>query len=330
MHKVFQKNVADIIKEHSILAETIERLGQQYAPQKSVEDIQEIKMEHARKQQVPKETITSFGTTTLAKFDQKTTLFETMTKSKSFNKSLKQRALYHALMESILEDEDALDEGFADKLKKRKPDDANKDQGPFAGSNRGLKRQKTSKDTKQFKKAKSTKTSKGTSKSQPKSTGKSAQDWIKKLKRPPTPDPKWNKGKSVENKATHNWLSDLTKAEKPSRTFDDLMSTLIDFSACVRNRLHISELTHDIMVGLAYNILKGTFKRGSTGRTYTTSLTVTKAPKYDLPGIEDMVANLWSLVKVAYDNHALLVTNVKVKEWYGYGHLKEIEVRRSD
>ncbi|GKC79940.1 hypothetical protein Tco_1130714 [Tanacetum coccineum] len=312
MHKVFQKNVADIIKEHSILAETIERLGQQYAPQKSVEDIQEIKMEHARKQQVPKETITSFGTTTLAKFDQKTTLFETMTKSKSFNKSLKQRALYHALMESILEDEDALDEGFANKLKKRKPDDADKDQGPFARSNRGLKRQKTSKDTKQFKKAKSTKTSKGTSKSQPKSTGKSAQDWIKKLKRPPTPDPKWNKGKSVENKATHNWLSDLTKAEKPSRTFDDLMSTLIDFSACVRNRLHISELTHDIMEAQAeiydfHNKNKG-----------------------DLPGIEDMVVNLWSLVKVAYDNHALLVTNVKVKEWYGYGHLKEIEVRRSD
>ncbi|GJV57321.1 hypothetical protein Tco_1458326 [Tanacetum coccineum] len=64
---------------------------------------------------------------------QKTTLFETMTKSKSFNKSTKQRALYHALMESILEDEDAMDEGVADKLKKRKPDDADKDEGPFVG-----------------------------------------------------------------------------------------------------------------------------------------------------------------------------------------------------
>ncbi|GJR15333.1 hypothetical protein Tco_0797985 [Tanacetum coccineum] len=71
-----------------------------------------------------------------------------------------------------------------------------------------------------------------------------------------------------------------------------------------------------------------------------------------------MVPNLWSPVKVAYDNHALLgtshwgpkrqsfygyasnrvsihdvystkrilaVTNVKVKEWYGYGHFEEIE-----
>ncbi|GJX79293.1 hypothetical protein Tco_0327442 [Tanacetum coccineum] len=60
---------------------------------------------------------------------QETTLFETMTKSKSFNKSTKQRALYHALMESILKDEDA----------------------------------------------KSAESSKGTSKSQPKSTGKSTQ-----------------------------------------------------------------------------------------------------------------------------------------------------------
>ncbi|GKE04137.1 hypothetical protein Tco_1396155, partial [Tanacetum coccineum] len=88
---------------------------------------------------------------------------------------VKQRALYHALMESILEDEDAIDEGVADKLKKRKPDDANKDEGASARSDRGLKRQKTSKDIEPSKKAKSIETSKGTSKSQPKSTGKSAQ-----------------------------------------------------------------------------------------------------------------------------------------------------------
>ncbi|GKC28994.1 hypothetical protein Tco_1036288 [Tanacetum coccineum] len=442
-------------------AETVGRLRQQYAPQKSIEDIRESKMEHARKQQVPKETITSSDTATLVEFDQKTTLFETMTKSKSFNKSPKQRALYHALMESILEDEDAMDEGVAEKLKKRKLDDADKDEGPSVRSDQGLKRQKTSKDTEPSKKSKSTETSKctsnGTSKSQPKSTGKFAQveetvfeardtqgpqnlgedtgntdeppvvnvdpkDWFKKPERPPTPHPEWNNGRSTENKPTQKWLSDLAKAEKPSRTFNDLMSTLIDFSAFVMNRLQISELTQDILVGSDYNILKGscrsyveldynmeecfkaladqlewnnpegdrypfdlskplplvmlgnrqiilvdyffnndlTYLQGrSTGRTYTTLMTKTKAAKYDLAGIEDMVPNLWSPVKVAYDNHALLgtlhwgpkrqsfygyasnkeskhdvystkrilaVTNVKVKEWYGYSHLEEIEV----
>ncbi|GJX60501.1 hypothetical protein Tco_0291891 [Tanacetum coccineum] len=31
-----------------------------------------------------------------------------------------------------------------------------------------------------------------------------------------------------------------------------------------------------------------------------------------------------------YDKHVVLVTNVKVNKWYGYGHVEEIEVRRSD
>ncbi|GKB55810.1 hypothetical protein Tco_0911996 [Tanacetum coccineum] len=39
--------------------------------------------------------------------------------------------------------------------------------------------------------------------------------------------------------------------------------------------------------------------------TYTTYTTKTKATKYDLPGIEDMVPNIWSPVKVAYDIYAL-------------------------
>ncbi|GKE10837.1 hypothetical protein Tco_1414388 [Tanacetum coccineum] len=136
----------------------------------------------------------------------------------------KHRALYHALMESILEDKDAIDKRVADKLKKRKPDDADKDEDPLAGPGQGLKRKKTSKDAEPSKKVKSTDTSKGTNKSQPKTTGKSAQaeeavfeagdtqmpqnqgedmgktdeppsvkanpnDWFKKPKRPPTPDP---------------------------------------------------------------------------------------------------------------------------------------------
>ncbi|GKB22734.1 hypothetical protein Tco_0862135 [Tanacetum coccineum] len=383
MYKVIQRNFDDIVKEHSVPAKIVERLRQQYAPQKSIEDIREIKMEHARKQQVPKETITLFDTTALGEFDQKTTLFETMTKSKSFNKSPKQRALYHALM-----------------------------------------KRKTSKYTEPSKKAKSTETSKGTSKSQPKSTGKSAQadeivfeavdtqgpqnlgedtgntdeppvvnidpkDWFKKLKRPPTLDLEWNKGKSIKNKPTQKWLSDLAKAEKPLRTFDDLISTLIDFGAFVMNRLQISELTQDILVGPAYNILKGTCRsyveldynmeeyykaltdqldwNNPEGDRYPFDLSkplpLTKAAKYDLTGIKDMVPNLWSPIKVSYDKHALLgtsywglkrqsfygyasnrvsihdvystkrilvVTNVKVKEWYGYGHLKEIEVQRFD
>ncbi|GJT27707.1 hypothetical protein Tco_0907982 [Tanacetum coccineum] len=109
LYKVIKKHDVDIIKEHSVPPEIVQRLRQQYVPKKSTEDIRKIKMEHARKQQVPKQTIISSDTTALEEFDQKTTLFESITKSKSFKKIPKQRALYHALMESILKDEEAID-----------------------------------------------------------------------------------------------------------------------------------------------------------------------------------------------------------------------------
>nr|GEU83367.1 hypothetical protein [Tanacetum cinerariifolium] len=134
-------------------------------------------MEHARKQEVPKDTITSFDTATLEEFDQKTTLFDTMTKSKSFNKSPKHRTLYHALMESILKDEDAIDKGAANELKKRKPNDADKDEGPTTGLDRGLKRQRTSKGTETSKNTSTLKdSSKGKSLTTSFMSGKSAKE----------------------------------------------------------------------------------------------------------------------------------------------------------
>nr|GEV43223.1 hypothetical protein [Tanacetum cinerariifolium] len=68
LYKVLKKHDANIIKEHLVPAEIVERPRQQYLPQKSIEDIKKIKMEHARQQQVPKETITS-STVSLKEFD---------------------------------------------------------------------------------------------------------------------------------------------------------------------------------------------------------------------------------------------------------------------
>ncbi|GJU15163.1 hypothetical protein Tco_1143129 [Tanacetum coccineum] len=69
---------------------------------------------------------------------------------------------------------------------------------------------------------------------------------------------------------------------------------------------------------------------GISTMTYTMSITKTKAAQYDLPGIKDMVLNVWSPIKVAYDKHALWVTRVEVMRKHGYGYLREIEVRRTD
>ncbi|GJT66168.1 hypothetical protein Tco_1017648 [Tanacetum coccineum] len=175
-------------------------------------------MEQEGKQQGPKYTIVSSDMDALREFDQKQTLFETLPKTKSFERNSKHKALYHVVMDSILEDEDAMDKGVADKLKKRKPNDADRDEGPPAGLDQELKRKKTSKETKPSNKAKSTGTSKGTTKEEtgntdePPAVNVDLKDWFKKPERPPTLDPEWNVCKTVDNKPTQKWLSDLAIA----------------------------------------------------------------------------------------------------------------------
>ncbi|GKD31209.1 hypothetical protein Tco_1241987, partial [Tanacetum coccineum] len=141
---------------------------------------------------------------------------------------------------------------------KRDREDKHKDKDPPDGSVQGLKRRKTRKDVKPSKGSKSkelkTSSSKST-KSQPKS---SERDWFKKPKRPPTPDSDWNATKSIDFRPPQPWINKITKAKKPPLTFDELMSTPIDFSAYVMNNLKIDNLTQEHLVGPAFNLLKRT------------------------------------------------------------------------
>ncbi|GJV81872.1 hypothetical protein Tco_1517742 [Tanacetum coccineum] len=111
LHKVIQRHIAKLIKEYSI--------------------------EHAAKQQESQYTIKSFDKAALKEFDQKRALFKTVTASNTFNKHPKHKALYHALMKSILANEDAMDKGVADIQKKKKLDDADRDEDPPAGGTKG-------------------------------------------------------------------------------------------------------------------------------------------------------------------------------------------------
>ncbi|GKC92657.1 hypothetical protein Tco_1158099, partial [Tanacetum coccineum] len=71
---------------------------------------------------------------------------------------------------------------------------------------------------------------------------------------------------------------------------------------------------------------------GSNDKKYTASMTKSKGARYQLKGIEDMVPNLWSPIKhdVYLTNRILSITSVKVNDWYGYGYLEEIIVKRAD
>ncbi|GJT92442.1 putative reverse transcriptase domain-containing protein [Tanacetum coccineum] len=75
---------------------------------------------------------------------KKSALFKHMNKIKSANRNTANYHLYHALMEALIADEDAMDKEVADKVKdhKRKHDsdddeDDDDDEGPSAGSNQG-------------------------------------------------------------------------------------------------------------------------------------------------------------------------------------------------
>ncbi|GJX28197.1 hypothetical protein Tco_0236276 [Tanacetum coccineum] len=77
-------------------------------------------------------------------------------------------------------------------------------------------------------------------------------------------------------------------------------------------------------------------------RTHTTSITNTKAARYEIEGIEDMVPMLWSPTKVGsqldkfskhnvyFTKKILGVKSVSVKKLHGYGYLEEIMVKRVD
>ncbi|GKB63137.1 hypothetical protein Tco_0919323, partial [Tanacetum coccineum] len=70
----------------------------------------------------------------------------------------------------------------------------------------------------------------------------SKHDWFTKPKQPTNPD--WNVGKTPQQGPNQSWLMTLAAiADKPSKTFDELMSTPINFSAYIMNSLNITNLT---------------------------------------------------------------------------------------
>ncbi|GKC21654.1 hypothetical protein Tco_1023804 [Tanacetum coccineum] len=85
-------------------------------------------------------------------------------------------------------------------------------------------------------------------------------DWFKKPERPLTPDPDWSKRQQVDFRPPQTCIRQVVRAEEPPTSFDELNDTSFDFSAFVMNRLKIPNLTQEILVGPAFNLLRGTCK----------------------------------------------------------------------
>ncbi|GJZ14966.1 hypothetical protein Tco_0550643 [Tanacetum coccineum] len=175
--------------------------------EKSASEILQIKREQAEKQQKPKFTIKSTDKAALEEYDLKSALYQSMHANKSFNRNPANHRLYHALMEALIEDENAMDKGVANTVKdhKRKHDDDD-DEDPPAGPNQGSKTGKFASAKEPVEEpiaevvmddvgddvaARDDNQTQDTS--EPKIRKTLNPEWFKQPPRPPTSDHEWNK-----------------------------------------------------------------------------------------------------------------------------------------
>nr|GEY78810.1 hypothetical protein [Tanacetum cinerariifolium] len=122
-----------------------------------------LEIRKIKKQKLPKYTMQSTNKATLKEYGQKSALYQTMNEKKSFNRNPTNHALYHALIEALIEEENAMDKGVADTLKNHKRqhndnDDDDDNEDPFAGPNQDKKtKRRRTKDSESSKKPSTTK-----------------------------------------------------------------------------------------------------------------------------------------------------------------------------
>ncbi|GJR88223.1 hypothetical protein Tco_0212234 [Tanacetum coccineum] len=197
---------------------------------------------------------------TLTEFELKKILIDKMEKSESYLAAPEHRDCYDSLKKSYDLDKDFFFSYDVYSLKRGRKD-KDKDEDPSAGSDRGLKKRKTSKDAEPTtglkNKDSAASSSKGT-KSQPKPSGKSVQseepvfvvadsdmpqdqegnpgdnddeprkedasrhDWFKKPTPPQEPtDPDWHEGKTPQKGPTQKWLMTLTASTSTDKSLKD-------------------------------------------------------------------------------------------------------------
>ncbi|GJV04433.1 hypothetical protein Tco_1338002 [Tanacetum coccineum] len=248
----------------------------------------------------------------LTEFELKKILIDKMDKSESYLITLKHRECYKGLIKSY--DLNKTLFSTYDKLYslKRSRKDKYKDEDPSAGSDRGLKKRKTSKDAE-------------LTKEEPEFEVVDS-DMPQDQEENPGNDDEEPKEKTPEQGQNQSWLMTLaSSADKPSKIFDELMSTPIDFSAYIMNEYDFEECYKALSEKLYWE--------NPEGDDYLFDLTKPlhlvisgnhqkiKAALYDLPDIEDMVPNIWVPVIVAYDKHALWGISLwreQHKTFYGF------------
>ncbi|GKA29287.1 hypothetical protein Tco_0715532, partial [Tanacetum coccineum] len=111
--KVLERHTADLIEKYSVLPGPESVKNQE--SEKSPKEIIKAKKEQGEEKQDSTYSIRSTDKVDLEEFDLKSALFRHMNKIKSANRNTANYRLYHALMEALITDEDAMDKEVADK-----------------------------------------------------------------------------------------------------------------------------------------------------------------------------------------------------------------------
>nr|GFC00504.1 hypothetical protein [Tanacetum cinerariifolium] len=217
---------------------------------------------------------TSYGIATdLSEMELKKILIEKMEGNKSIHRSNEQKNLYKALVEACEFNKIILDiYGDTITLKRRRDDDADKDEEPSARPDRGSKRRKEGKKPDESATAEEPMQTTFEIEEpshiefdtcvddQPIVESSQHPEWFSQQKKPPTLDRNWNKTVPATYGSIQPWISKLAKQSDSRSSFNELMDTPVDFSNFLINRLKVDTLTPELLAGPTYELMKGSCK----------------------------------------------------------------------
>nr|GEW09920.1 hypothetical protein [Tanacetum cinerariifolium] len=199
-----------------------------------------------------------------SEMELKKILIEKVEGNKSIQRSDEQINLYKALVDAYESDKIILDTyGETVTLKRRRDDDADKNEEPSVGPDQGSKRRKEGKEpestTSQMEEPSHLEFDTGAD-DQPIIQSSQHPEWFSQQQKPPSPDRAWNKTVPAVHRSIQSWISDLAKQADARSSFNELMDTPLDFSNFIINRLKVDTLTSELLASPTYELMKGSCK----------------------------------------------------------------------
>nr|GEY14541.1 hypothetical protein [Tanacetum cinerariifolium] len=254
----------------------------------------------------------------LSEMELKKIFIEKMKGIKSIHRSNEQRNPYKARVEAYESDKIILDTyGDTVTLKRRRDNDADKDEEPSAGSDRGSKRRREGKEPEES----------ATAEEPMQTTHEMEEPSHLEFETAADDQP-------IAEPFEHpEWFSQQKKRPTPDRVMQKSGRARILFRRSLQGNDRSIRLGHrvipfDHFINNDLEYLRG----GASSRKYTTSVTKTKAADYGhIKWIEDLVPWTMESARDVYSKRRIIaITELKIVEWHNYKHLDWITVRRDN